>query len=441
MSEEEKFDAIVVGAGPSGIAAALTMAKAGLEVVVLERGEEPGTKNVYGGILFTNVLGELVPDFLEDAPLERHLVRRRFSLLSREAEMAFDFRTERFNAPPYNNTFTVSRARFDRWFAEKAEEAGAQIFPGIVVDDFVWRDGKVVGIKARGERPGEYDELYADVVICAEGANSLLARKSGLWKEPKPTDRATAVKEVIALPKQVIEDRFQLKDTEGAAFEYFGQATDGMVGSGFLYTNGEAVSIGIGVTIAEFHKRKPSPNPNDLLEQFKKHPAVEPFIRGGETVEYMSHMIPEAGYRKLPDLVADGLILVGDAAGLVNTSLFHEGTNLAMASGRAAGETIVEAKKKGDFSRQSLQAYVQKLENSFVLQDMREFQDAVHFVSENPRLLAEYPEIMAELIADYLSVTGTPKKEVRQQVLKKFRKRIGYLRAARDAWKAKKALF
>ncbi|MDZ7374801.1 MAG: FAD-dependent oxidoreductase [candidate division KSB1 bacterium] len=434
MAEEAKYDAIVVGAGPSGIAAALTMAQAGLTVAVLERGEEPGTKNVYGGILFANVLAELVPGFLEEAPLERHIVTRRFSLLSEEAEMAFEFRCERYNQAPFNYAFTVSRARFDRWFASKAEEAGAELFTGVVVDDFVWSDGKVVGIKARGERPGEYDELYADVVICAEGANSLLARKAGLWKNPQPEHRATAVKEVIALPREVLEDRFHLQGDEGVAIEYFGAATKGMVGSGFLYTNGQTLSIGVGVSIAELHRRRPIPNPNELLEGLKSHPAVRPLIRGGETVEYMSHMIPEAGFRHLPQLVTDGLILVGDAAGLVNTSLFHEGTNLAMASGRAAGEAVIEAKEKGDFSRQALSSYLGRLRSSFVFRDLRRYQNAVRYLMDHPQLLREYPGVFADLLARYFEVSGRPKEEVRSELMAEIRRRIGLLKLLRAAW-------
>src|SRR4030042_1331491 len=104
MSEDEKFDAIVVGAGPSGIAAGFTMAKAGLNVVVLERGDFPGAKNLFGGILFSTILNKMIPNFWDTAPLERHITRRHYSMLTEKSHAALDLRSETFNEAPYNNT-------------------------------------------------------------------------------------------------------------------------------------------------------------------------------------------------------------------------------------------------------------------------------------------------------------------------------------------------
>lgn len=436
--QEEKFDVIVVGAGPSGIAAAYTLAKAGLEVVVLERGATPGSKNLFGGILFSTIINKLIPNFWEKAPVERHIVRRRFSMLTQNSEASLELRSERYNTPPYNNTFTVIRSKFDRWFAEQAEAAGAQVFPGVVVDDFLWRDEKVAGIKARGEREGEYDELLADVVICAEGANSLLAQKAGLREKIRPEERSVAVKEVIALPREKIEERFQLEGEEGCACEYFGDSTMGLVGSGFIYTNKESISIGVGCSIKEFYNR--DLNPNDILEHFKNHPCVRKLISEGEPVEYMAHMIPEEGYKRLPKLYRDGLLLVGDAAGLVNTSIFHEGTNLAMASGVMAAETVIEAKDKGDFSAQTLSLYRKKLEDSFVMKDLKKFKDFIDFISENKQFLNEYPNLFINLLIDYFQVSERPKGEVQKELFKRFKKEVGLFKFVRDLWRVKGAM-
>jgi electron transfer flavoprotein-quinone oxidoreductase len=434
---EEKFDCIVVGAGPSGIAAALTLAKAGLEVVVIERGEFPGAKNLFGGVLFTTILNRLIPEFWKEAPVERHVIGRRFSFLDSDSELALDFATGRYDQPPYNNSFTVLRSRFDRWFAETAEAAGAEIYPEVVVDDFVRKDGKVCGILARGEG-GEQDELLADVVICAEGANSMLAEKSGLRKPMTPGNRVVAVKEIIKLPRETVEDRFHLEGDQGIACDYFGEAVKGMLGSGFLYTNRDSISVGVGCTIEDFLEKEVSPN--DLLEEFKAHPRIRALVRGGEVIEYSTHMMPEDTYDDLPEMVGDGLILVGDSAGLINSSIYHEVTNMAMASGVFAAEAVIEAKEKGDFSKAALQSYRNKLDESFVLKDMFHFRNVLHFLKGNKQFLNEYPELFIELMADYFTVSETPKLQVRKEVLKKFRKKVKLLPFLRDLWKARGAM-
>lgn len=434
MSDSEKFDCIVVGAGPAGISAALTLAKAGVEAVVLERGEYPGSKNVMGGILFTTILEKFLPEFWKEAPVERHVTQRRYSLLSRDGELAMTFRTGAFNEPPFNHTWTVLRAKFDRWYAEQAEAAGATIFPGMMVSEVLIENGKVVGIKTE---PGG-DELRCDVIISAEGAHSFIAEQMGLRPPHDPRHMAVAVKEVIGLPRSIIEDRFLLDGDEGSAWEVFGQAVQGTFGSGFVYSNKESISIGVGATIHDMKRYKL--NPNEVLEQFKHHPAVWPLIRGGETLEYSAHMIPEGGYQHLPQLVGNGVLLTGDAAGLVNASIYHEGSNLAMASGVLAAETVIEAKQRGDYSAAGLASYRQKLENSFVLKDLRKFQKVSTFFNENPHILRDYPNIFVELLADYFTVSEKSKSEVEKGVIAKFRREIGTLNLAKDAFKMGRAM-
>lgn len=423
---EERAEVVIVGAGPAGIAAAYTLAKAGLEVVVFERGRYPGAKNVMGGILYTPILNRLIPEFWKKAPLERNVTRRRFSLLTPEAEVAFDFKTEDYNRPPYNNTFTVLRAEFDRWFARKAEEAGSMIITETVVDDLIWEDGRVVGARARRAE----GDLYADVVICADGANSLLARKANMRQGFTTDQMVVAVKEVIGLPREIIEDRFSLSENEGMAIQYFGDAVKGMFGSGFIYTNKESISVGVGCSVHDLVRKHIKPN--DLLEHFKGHPCVRNLIRGGKTQEYLAHLIPEGGYENLPKLATNGLMLVGDAAGLMNTSFYQEGSNLAMASGVMAAETVIEAKEKGDCSGKSLAGYVRRLNDSFVIKDLKKYRRMLKFGTNNPKFFEHYPQLIAEMLTDFFGITETPKGEIEKEIIRRFRREVGLFGLFRD---------
>ncbi len=427
------FDVIVVGAGLAGLTAAYALAKEGLSVVVLERGEFPGAKNLFGGVFFSTILNKLIPDFWQEAPVERHIVKRRFSYLTPDTEVGFDFRTEKYNRPPYNNSFTILRARFDRWFAQKTEAAGAAIYPRVVVDDLIYKNGKVAGIKARGSKEGEYDELTANVVICAEGANSLLSEKAGLRSgksKMSRQNRAIGVKEIISLPQGTIEDRFNLSGGEGVSIEYFGDAVKNTLGSGFIYTNKNTISVGVGCTIEDAADNKIALY--DLLDHFKSHFAIKNLIKGGEVLEYSAHMIPEDSYGNMPELVADGLILVGDAAGFANSSLYHEITNLATASGLYAAETAIAADKSKDFSKRSLGLYVDKLKESFVLKDMKQFRNFVGFVHGHRQFLTTYPTLFCDSIVDYFAVSETPKSLVKKSVINKAMKKINIIKAGVD---------
>ncbi|WP_366545781.1 FAD-dependent oxidoreductase FixC, partial [Salmonella enterica] len=299
---EDIFDAIIVGAGLAGSVAALVLAREGAQVLVIERGNSAGAKNVTGGRLYAHSLERIIPGFADQAPIERMITHEKLAFMTDKGAMTIDYCNGE-DASASQVSYSVLRSKFDAWLMEQAEEAGAQLITGIRVDNVVQRDGKVVGVEADG------DILEAKVVILADGVNSLLAEKLGMAKRVEASHVAVGVKELIELPKSVIEDRFQLQGNEGAACLFAGAPTDGLMGGGFLYTNETTLSLGL--VCGLHHLKDAKKSVPQMLEDFKQHPAVAPLIAGGKLVEYAAHVVPEAGMNMQPELVGDGVLIAG----------------------------------------------------------------------------------------------------------------------------------
>ena len=273
---EDIFDAIIVGAGLAGSVAALVLAREGAQVLVIERGNSAGAKNVTGGRLYAHSLEHIIPGFADSAPVERLITHEKLAFMTEKSAMTMDY-CNGDETSPSQRSYSVLRSKFDAWLMEQAEEAGAQLITGIRVDNLVQRDGKVVGVEADG------DVIEAKTVILADGVNSILAEKLGMAKRVKPTDVAVGVKELIELPKSVIEDRFQLQGNQGAACLFAGSPTDGLMGGGFLYTNKDSVSLGIVATVGDVEYSETSVV--EMLNRFKENRLIAPLIEGGELLE------------------------------------------------------------------------------------------------------------------------------------------------------------
>ncbi len=432
---KQQFDTIVVGAGPAGSSAALALARSGLNVALLERGEYAGAKNVSGAALYApGLLADLLPNYWEEAPVERYLVRRVITFLAEEAALSIDFRTDHYAKPPYNG-FTILRPKFDRWLASKAEQAGALLITSTVVDDLLYEQKQVVGVRCRRDD----GDLYAPIVIAADGANSFLAKKAGLQHEFRADEMTLGVKEVLRLDAHTIEERFNLTGDQGITNEYLGYATGEVKGGGFLYTNHDTLSIGVVVQIASLAEKRIKAY--DLLDQFKHHPAVSPLVRDSVTLEYSAHMIPEGGWAMLPQLSCPGLMVVGDAAGFVFAAgLFLEGMNFAIASGLAAAATAQQAHADHDFSAASMARYRKRLEENFVLQDLKKFRHAPAFVN-NERLQNVYPALFCQTAENLFRSNGTPRRKLGRVMLDTMRGNVPLCTLLRDGWQAARALF
>lgn len=402
---EEKFDAIIVGGGLAGCSAAIVLARAGLEVLVIERGDYCGAKNMTGGRLYGHSLEKIIPNFAEEAPVERTVKKEKVSLMSADGSLDIGYGSANLSAAPEAASYTVLHAKFDQWLAEKAEEAGAEIATGFLVDSLITDEtGKVTGINAAGE------EMYADVVILADGVNSLLAQQLGMKKELEPHQVAVGAKETIRLSEAQINERFGLVSGEGMAWLSAGDPTAGGFGGGFLYTNKDTVSVGVVATLSDIgHSELSVPQ---MLERFKNHPTIAPYLEGGETIEYSGHLVPEEGIHMVPELYRDGVLVTGDAAGFcVNLGFTVRGMDFAIESGRLAAETVLKAHELEDFSAAVLSEYEKALGYSFVMRDLRSFKGFPTVLSQRA-VFEALPELCDKIAGKVFSVDGQPSQNI-----------------------------
>lgn len=428
-NQENKTEVIVVGGGPAGISCAITLARAGKQVVLIERGKFSGSKNVFGGAIYAQPTREIFPDFEENAPLERKNIEHKYALLGEEDATVISYKNRHENPVSY----TVIRGKFDRWMADEAKKAGVILVEETVVRELIVQDGFVKGVRT------ELEDYYSDIVVLADGVNSLLAKQIGLRGDLSPEDVALSVKEVIKLPQEVINERFHVNDDEGCIYEIFGGPMLGMLGLGFLYTNKNSVSIGLGVTLSELIEK--GIRPYDLLDKLKSHPEIAPLIKDGELLEYSAHLIPEGGYKKVPLLFGAGVMVCGDAAMFVN-NMHWEGTNLAMISGKIAGETAVIALGKQDFSETALSHYQEELENSFIIKDLRTYKDLMGGIQERvEEFLGYYPKKINSFFEMFTSVDSVPKREKYHKFIKSIFTDRKISELFKDFWTAVKLLW
>lgn len=250
------------------------------------------------------MLEKLIPDFREDAPLERHLVEQRFWIVDERSRTGIHYRSDDFNEEKPNR-YTIIRAQFDKWFSQKVREAGATVLCETTVTEVLQDShGRVVGV--RTDRDG--GEIHADVVVLAEGVNGVLGTGAGLRGRPKPDKVALAVKEMHFLSRETIDARFNLKGDEGLVIEAAGTISRGMTGMGFIYSNKECISLGIGCLVADFQRT--GETPYGLLESLKRHPSVAPLIEG--SVDRMLASCTKERFNDIGDAFACCTLVVED---------------------------------------------------------------------------------------------------------------------------------
>ena len=422
-------DVIVVGAGPAGSCAAIVAARAGLSVVLLERGPFPGSKNMYGGVVYPRILDDLIPNWWEDAPIQRWVTRRSTMLLTDTQAMTVDFRSEAWGAPPYNGA-TAFRPDWDHWLAGHAEAAGAQLLTDTTVVGLI-RDagGAVTGV--RTDRPD--GDLTARVIIACDGVNSFLAKEAGLYPHTDSKHFTLGVKETLALPKEVIDERFAVREKHGVDIEILG-GTGGVNGGGFLYTGLDTLAVGLVLKLPKLAAQQQ--RPEQLLAGLKAHPAIAPLVQGAELKEYSAHLIPEAGLTMMPKMTTDGMLVAGDAAALcLAAGIWLEGVNFAMASGIYAAEAAVDAVRAGNVTAAGLAGYRERLERTFVLKDHRKLRRAPELVLSD-RVQHLYPGMVANVVERMFRVDNPHPKPGVRRILNDERKRAGVRRRdlLRDGW-------
>ena len=372
---QAEYDVIVVGAGPAGAAAALTLARKGVDVLMLEKARVPGERNMTGGVIYGDFPGEwglisLVPNFEEAAPLERRIVSHEVVALgapdyqkgtSRYYRLSKDSLAARLGFFPMTfetgHDYSVLRRPFDRWFADLAVEAGAMLSTETTAVGLLKEGETVVGVRTPQE------ELRADLVIDASGVTSTLVGEAGLRERLTPRQLYHGIKRIYRLAPGTFEKRFRVKPGEGRAVFFMGEFMCEIGGGAFVYTNRDTLSVGLVVSLDSLIRRTTEHFDQvgkllDVLDGFEEHPMVAEFLDGGQPLEYSAPNIPKGYKAILKRPYADGFLAAGDALGsFVKLGPMIDGMRRAVTSGMMAASAYLSAASSNSFKAKNLSRY------------------------------------------------------------------------------------
>lgn len=426
----EKIEAVVVGAGTAGSAAAYELARNGIQTLLLERGKFPGSKNVTGGVLYGDTrtqynLDYLIPEFEKQAPVERKITKVMLHSIADKKGISQDVTL--LDNIHRKFSYSVLRAKFDKWFAdsvdELADKTGGGVLSSIHVRDIVEERGEIVGVSS-----DELDDIYADVIIAADGVNSEIARRAGLRSWFPKGRLYQGVKVVMRMSSKLIEERFNIAEDEGAAHFFAGDLFEGILGGGFLYTNRDSLSIGNVFHLDSMEEK--GVEPDKLLDRLLLTPIIRKLIENNyDELEYSAHLIPDGKKCVMQKPWRDRLLVIGDAAGhMYALGPAIKGMNLGITAGILAAKAYLDAKKKD--STNFGERYEQYLRDSYVMSDLTGIKTRIgQRMIENNFFYAKLPTVTAKLLGRKVETEYMP-------TLKSIDDRIGRLKYETDIGRA-----
>ena len=369
--EYEHYEAVVVGAGPGGAAAAATLAEYGVETLVLERGVDAGAKNVSGGLIYAEESAPYTIDGIFDgfreAATERSVDDYYMHNVAGEKVQTLDLGGVHHADTEWCDA--VLRREMDSWLAErvheKTRETGGGLLTDVRVNGLLRENGRIVGVTC-----DELDPIRAEFVVAADGVNSELARDAGLMDWDDPEEWFQGVKAVVDMPSDEIEERFGVGAGEGVAHLFSGDLFADVRGGGFLYTNEDTLSIGtvfhLDSLVAE------EAEPHELLDALLTHPLLGQWLDGDyHELEYSAKLVPDSKKVAHPEPHQDRLVLVGDAGGQMQAQgPIIKGMNHAVTAGALAGEAFAEARNRNSPEKAG-QLYTKKLHDEGVMDKLR----------------------------------------------------------------------